>query len=89
MERFRHQNAIQYLGFAYLMFGYFIEVSFCSFQENGGSFPDNKVISGEMGKQDQLKRYMKKVMPFVQVVKVVIPFPSVTARFMYSYEYTP
>lgn len=37
-------------------------------QQNKG-FPDNKVIASEMGKLAELKKYMKKVMPFVAAVK--------------------
>ncbi|XP_043220831.1 leucine--tRNA ligase, cytoplasmic-like [Amphibalanus amphitrite] len=35
---------------------------------NGGSFPDKKAIAAEMGKKAELKKYMKKIMPFVSVV---------------------
>ena len=38
-------------------------------QENG-NFPENKVISTALAKEASLKKYMKRVMPFVQVVKV-------------------
>ena len=37
-------------------------------QANGGSFPDKKAIAGEMGKKAELKKYMKKIMPFVSAV---------------------
>jgi len=45
------------------------------YEKSGGSFPDNKVILGELKGEPELAKVMKKVMPFVTKVK-----ESVTAQ---------
>lgn len=48
----------------------FTTVKLIYLQKNGG-FPDNKVIATEINKKPDLKKYAKKVMPFVQATKVI------------------
>lgn len=40
------------------------------FLENNG-FPDNKTVAAEFGKNEKLKKFQKKVMPFVAYLKVI------------------
>ncbi|XP_012229302.1 leucine--tRNA ligase, cytoplasmic [Linepithema humile] len=39
------------------------------YSKNGDKLPDNKVLATELGSKTELKKYMKRVMPFVQLVK--------------------
>ena len=40
------------------------------YESNNGSFPDNRVIVQALKNFPEVKKYMKKLMPFVQTYKV-------------------
>ncbi|XP_034937128.1 leucine--tRNA ligase, cytoplasmic [Chelonus insularis] len=47
--------------------------------KNGQSLPENKVIASELSGKNELKKYMKKVMPFVQVLKEKVETLGISA----------
>ena len=42
---------------------------FFSFHQKNGVMPENKALSVELNSKPELKKYAKKIMPFVQMAK--------------------
>ncbi|CAK8697067.1 unnamed protein product [Clavelina lepadiformis] len=49
-----------------------LEILRSLFDPSTGCFPENKIIAGKLKERPQLKKYMKKVMPFVASVKEIV-----------------
>ena len=40
------------------------------YEENGGKFPENRDVMNRLKEAAEVKKYLKKLMPFVQYIKV-------------------
>ncbi|XP_015605732.1 leucine--tRNA ligase, cytoplasmic [Cephus cinctus] len=49
------------------------------YNKNGNKLPENKVIATELSGKSELKKYMKRVMPFVQAMREKLESSGITA----------